>query len=143
MPPRGIEPATPCFPARHSNHSAKVPVEDVLLKLVVYFFYATTNQHVWLCIEIDFGYMCIGTKGVWGGQRGHVSPHFQKCVIEGGVHKPTWAPHYSSPSYVTVRQNQHFFYQYRCYLLLFTDLCMGEPNHNKFHTCIVARVDWL
>ena len=33
VPPRGIKPATPCFPARHSFPSAIGPVEDVLLKL--------------------------------------------------------------------------------------------------------------
>ena len=33
---------------------------------------------------------------------------------------------------LTVRQNLHFFYQYRCYLLLLTERCMNEPLHNQF-----------
>ena len=42
---------------------------------------------------------------------------------------------------LTVRQNLHFFYQYRCYLLLFTERCMNRPHHNQFHTCIFTRVE--
>ena len=34
----GIEPATPCFPACRSNHSARGTVNDMLLKLLHYFF---------------------------------------------------------------------------------------------------------
>ena len=33
MPPPGIEPATPCFPACHSNHSAIGRDIDMLLEL--------------------------------------------------------------------------------------------------------------
>ena len=51
----GIEPATPCFPACRSNHSTIGTVNDMLLKLL-HFFYATINQYVWQCMyEIDFG----------------------------------------------------------------------------------------
>ena len=58
--------------------------------------------------EIDFGKMCIGTKGVGeGGQRGHV-PRTVKSVCVGGY----WE--------LTVKQNLHFLYQYKYYLLLFT-----------------------
>ena len=39
------------------------------------------------------------------------------------------------------RQNLHFFNQYRCYLLLFKEICMNKPNHNKFHTCIVTHLN--
>ena len=42
---------------------------------------------------------------------------------------------------LTVRQNLHFFYQYRCYLLLLTERCLNKPRHNQFHTCIVTRVE--
>ena len=37
----------------------------------------------------------------------------------------------------TVRQNLHFFYKCRCYLLLFTKLCKTTQNHNQFDKCIV------
>ena len=37
MPPPGIEPATPCFPACHSNHSAIGRDIDMLLELLQYF----------------------------------------------------------------------------------------------------------
>ena len=40
----GIEPAAPCFPARHSNHPAIGQVEKLLLKLLVYFFQVCFNQ---------------------------------------------------------------------------------------------------
>ena len=49
---------------------------------------------------------------------------FVRCVLE-----------------LTVWKNMYFFYQYRCYLFLFTELCMNKPNHNRFHTYIVTRVD--
>ena len=42
---------------------------------------------------------------------------------------------------LNVRQNLHFFYLCRCYLLLFTEHCMNKPIIN-FHTCIVISVDW-
>ena len=35
------------------------------------------------------------------------------------------------------------FYQCRCYLLLFTELCRNTPNHNQFDTCIVRPVDFI
>ena len=38
MPPPGIEPATPCLPAKLSNRSAIGTVDDRLLKLLEYFF---------------------------------------------------------------------------------------------------------
>ena len=38
MFPLGIEPATPCFPAFPSNHSAIRTVNDMLFKLLQYFF---------------------------------------------------------------------------------------------------------
>ena len=41
---------------------------------------------------------------------------------------------------ITVRHNLHFFKQYRCYLLTFTELCMNKSNHNHFRTRIVTRV---
>ena len=49
--------------------------------------------------EIDFGQMCIGTKGVekGDGERGHVHPHFQKCGGTIGF----VPPHFSSPSNAT------------------------------------------
>ena len=37
MPPPGIEPATPCFLACHSNHSAIGRDIDLLLELLQYF----------------------------------------------------------------------------------------------------------
>ena len=37
MPTPGIEPATPCFPACHSNHSAIGRDIDMLLELLQYF----------------------------------------------------------------------------------------------------------
>ena len=37
MPPPGIEPATPCFPACHSNHSAIGRDIVMLLELFQYF----------------------------------------------------------------------------------------------------------
>ena len=37
MPPPGIEPATPCFPASLSNHSAIGRDIDMLLELLQYF----------------------------------------------------------------------------------------------------------
>ena len=37
MPPPGIEPATPCFPACPSNHSAIGRDIDMLLELLQYF----------------------------------------------------------------------------------------------------------
>ena len=37
MPPLGIEPATTCFPACHSNHSAIGRDIDILLELLQYF----------------------------------------------------------------------------------------------------------
>ena len=36
MPPPGIEPATPFFPARHSNHSAIGRDINMLLELLQY-----------------------------------------------------------------------------------------------------------
>ena len=48
MPPPGIEPATPCFLACHSNHSAIGSVINILLELLQYFFYQTILQE--LCI---------------------------------------------------------------------------------------------
>ena len=42
VPPPGMEPATPCFPARRSYHSAIEADDDLLLKLLAY-FYATIN----------------------------------------------------------------------------------------------------
>ena len=36
MPPPGIEPATPCFPACHSNHSAIGRDINMLLELLQY-----------------------------------------------------------------------------------------------------------
>ena len=44
---------------------------------------------------------------------------------------------------LTVRQNQYFFYQFRCYLLLFEELRMNNPKHNQFHTCLIIRVDFI
>ena len=41
---------------------------------------------------------------------------------------------------MTVRHNLPFFKQYRCYLLMFTELCMNKSNHNQFRTRIVTRV---
>ena len=41
---------------------------------------------------------------------------------------------------MTVRHNLHFFKQYRCYLLMFTELCMNKSNQNQFRTRIVTRV---
>ena len=38
MPMPGIEPATPCFLACHSNHSAIGRDIDMLLELLQYFF---------------------------------------------------------------------------------------------------------
>ena len=53
MPPPGMEPATPCFPAYRSNHSDNETVNDLLNIYTT--FYATINQHVWQCMyEIDF-----------------------------------------------------------------------------------------
>ena len=37
MPPPGIEPATPCSPAYHSNHSAIGRDINMLLELILYF----------------------------------------------------------------------------------------------------------
>ena len=59
--------------------------------------------------EIDFGLLCIETKGVGeGGQRGHMSLHFQKCVRGGwvggwggGYTNPLVPPYFLSLSYVT------------------------------------------
>ena len=105
-------------------------------------------MHV-LLYEIDFGEMCIGTKGVGEvGQRGHVPPHFQKCVCVGGGAQthlcllPTFR-HRATLLETDCQQNLHFFYLYRCYLLLFTELCIDKPNHDQFHTYIVTRVDLL
>ena len=63
--------------------------------------------------EINFGQMFIGIKGVGkgDGERGHVPPHFQKCVGTIGFVPP--------PLFVTelrhlelaVRRNLHIFYQ--------------------------------
>ena len=41
------------------------------------------------------------------------------------------------------RQKSALFYQCRCYLLLFTELCMNTPNHNQFDSCIVRPVDFI
>ena len=38
MPPPGIEPATPCFPACPSYHSAIWAVDDMWIKLSAYLF---------------------------------------------------------------------------------------------------------
>ena len=130
------------FPARRSYHWTIEPVDDLWLKTFSLIFSATINQHVWQCMyEIDFGEICIGTKGAGEGRQWrHVPPYFQKWR---GRHKPTCVPtsrHRARP--LTVRQNLHFFYQYRCYLLLFIELCMDKPqtNQHQFHTCIVPRV---
>ena len=48
MPPPGIEPATPCFPACPSYHSAIGRDVDTLLELLHYFFDQTILQE--LCI---------------------------------------------------------------------------------------------
>ena len=80
-------------------------------------FYATINQHVWqFRYEIDFGNIFIGTKGIGEGAARTRAPHFQG----GGGHKWVCVPslfvtelrHWE----LTVRQNLHFFYQYRCNL---------------------------
>ena len=55
--------------------------------------------------------------------RSHFQIDFGKTVLE-----------------MTVRHNLHFFKQYSCYLLMFTELCMNKSNHNQFHTRIVTRV---
>ena len=60
----GIEPTIPCYLAHCSYHSAIETINDLLLNFLVC-FYACINQYVWQCMyEIDFGKMCIGTKGV-------------------------------------------------------------------------------
>ena len=46
MSPPGIKPVTLCFPAFHSNHSAIGTVNDMLLKLLQYFFYETIPQEL-------------------------------------------------------------------------------------------------
>ena len=38
MPPLGIKPATPCFPACPSNHSAIGVIEDLRIKILQYLF---------------------------------------------------------------------------------------------------------
>ena len=48
MPPPGIEPATPCFLACPSNHSAIGRDIDMLLELLQYFLIKTILQE--LCI---------------------------------------------------------------------------------------------
>ena len=49
MPPPGIEPATPCFSACPSNHSAIGAVDDMRIKLLQYFFTLRyyKNSSVW------------------------------------------------------------------------------------------------
>ena len=35
------------------------------------------------------------------------------------------------------------FYQFRCYLLQFTKLCINTSNHNQFDTWVVTRIDFI
>ena len=54
LPPEN-EPTTPYFPTCCFYHSAVGTVNDMLLKLLHFFFDDTINQHVWQCMyEIDF-----------------------------------------------------------------------------------------
>ena len=50
MPPPGIEPATPCFPACHSNHSAIGRDIDMLLELLQYFLIKQYYKNYHKCI---------------------------------------------------------------------------------------------
>ena len=49
MPPSGIEPATPCFPACHSNHSAIGRDIDILLELLQYLLIKRHYKNNVLC----------------------------------------------------------------------------------------------
>ena len=87
LPPTEIELAVPYFPVRRSNQSAIETVNALLLKLLVY-LYTLLSINTWQCMyEVDFGQICIDTKGVWEGrgQRGH----FWKC---GAGHKWVCGP---------------------------------------------------
>ena len=91
MPPPGIEPATPCFPAYRSNHSAIGTVNDMLLKLKHSFF---TLLSINTCDNANMKLILV------------------RCVRE-----------------LTVRQNLHFFYQYRYYLIPVKELYKNKTNH--------------
>ena len=48
MPPPGMEPATPCFPACPSNHSAIGAVDNMGIKLLQYLFTLRYHKkYVW------------------------------------------------------------------------------------------------
>ena len=49
MPPPGIEPAIPCFPACPSNHSAIGRDIDMLLELLQYFLKKQYNKNYVSC----------------------------------------------------------------------------------------------
>ena len=72
----GIEPATPCFPARRSNHSAIEAVNDLLLKLLVYLstlLSIDTCDNT--CMKLILVRCVLAPRAYEKGQRGHMLPH--------------------------------------------------------------------
>ena len=41
---------------------------------------------------------------------------------------------------LTVRQDLHFFRQYRYYILLFTEICINKPNHKSISHFALSHV---